>query len=172
MRIRVLRPAEGEVVRCGGPELSFEFVAEGLVYDAEYSWRFLVGEEQRAPLQTGLKIPSPLKEEECSDSPSVTLSVRFAEAVVPPGSYEVSLELLEEESDTSQVVCRGRVTFSVVDDCPVVQELAAQEETLGTHTHTSTHTHTHTHTDGHYEERLKALWSLAPSSLSPVEFNK
>jgi hypothetical protein len=126
MRIRVLRPAEGEVVMCGGPELSFEFVAEGLVYDAEYSWRFLVGEEQRAPLQTGLKIPSPLKEEECSDSPSVTLSVRFAEAVVPPGSYEVSLELLEEESDTSQVVCRGRVTFSVVDDCPVVQELAAQ----------------------------------------------
>ena len=111
---------------CGGPELSFEFVAEGLVYDAEYSWRMLVGEEQKVPLQTGLKIPSPHREEECSDSPSVTLSVQFAEAVVPQGSYEVFLELLEEESDTTQVVCRSSVTFSVVDDCPVVHELAAQ----------------------------------------------
>jgi len=135
-RIRVLRPAEGEVVKCGGPSMSFEFVAEGLVYDAEYSWRFLVGEEEGAPLQKGLKIPSPHREQECSDSPSVTLSVRLAQAVVPPGSYEVSLELLEEESDTAQVVCRTTVTFSVVDDCPMVQELAAQGETLGTHTHT------------------------------------
>ena len=117
-RLTIHRPAAGEVLKCQAPgvALPFEFEAEGLVYDAEYSWRFFLGEEQRGELQKGLKISSPRSEEECSDSPAVRLGIQFFD--LPPGSYEITFELLEEESDTSQVVSRHSVTFSVADNCP------------------------------------------------------
>ena len=119
------RPAAGEVLKCKGPgeAFSFEFEAKGLVYDAEYSWQFFLGGQQRGELQKGLKIDSPQFEEECSDSPAVRLGIQFFD--LSPGPHEIAFELLEEESETSQVISRSSVNFSVADDCPVVEKGSA-----------------------------------------------